>query len=181
MSADKPIQTQFTLLTRILHWLMAALLLAMLFIGAAMVTSLADYHLLVSIHRPLGIAIFLLVIVRFINRLLTTLPPFPSTMSAQERRIAHYSELLMYSLMFILPLVGWAMLSAGSYPIVLLGPLHLPPILPHNLLAYTLLRKAHTLLAYLFFFTILAHLTAVLVHTLVLRDGLLKRMLPWKS
>jgi hypothetical protein len=39
----------------------------------------------------------------------------------------------MYTLMFALPLIGWGMLSAARYPIVLYGSLHLPFILPHNL------------------------------------------------
>jgi len=38
----------------------------------------------------------------------------------------------LYTLMFVLPLAGWGMLSAGHYPIVMYGPLHLPPILPAN-------------------------------------------------
>jgi cytochrome b561 len=44
---------QFALLSRLLHWLMAALLLAMLFIGVSMVAALGSYHTLVTIHRPL--------------------------------------------------------------------------------------------------------------------------------
>ncbi len=43
--------TQFAFLSRILHWLMAAMLLAMLFIGVAMVASLGNYHRLVATHR----------------------------------------------------------------------------------------------------------------------------------
>jgi cytochrome b561 len=85
----------------------------------------------------------------------------------------------MYALMFMLPLVGWGMLSAARYPIVLYGPLHLPFILPHDVWLYAVLRKAHTVLAYLFFLIFLAHLSAVLFHTLIVRDGLLKRMVPW--
>ena len=54
MSSDRH---QFTALSRQLHWTMAAMVLTMLGVGAAMVASLADYHVLVSIHRPLGIAI----------------------------------------------------------------------------------------------------------------------------
>ena len=76
--------TQFALLSRILHWLMAAMLLAMLFIGVAMVASLGDYHKLVAIHRPLGIMILLLAAIRLVNRMFTTLPPFPPTMSPLE-------------------------------------------------------------------------------------------------
>jgi cytochrome b561 len=173
-------QAQFTVRMRILHWLMAAMVLTMLGIGVAMVASLADYHLLVSIHRPLGIAILILVVIRFVNRQFSTLPPFPATMSQQERFVAHASEILLYTLLFVLPLVGWGMLSAARYPIVLYGPLHLPPILPHSVMLYALLRKAHTVLAYLLFLAFLAHFGAVLFHTIVVRDGLFSRMAPWR-
>jgi cytochrome b561 len=170
---------QFTVLSRLLHWTMAAMVLTMLGLGVAMVASLADYHLLVSIHRPLGIAILLLVVVRFVNQLVSPPPPFPATMWRAERLAATASELLMYGFMFVLPLVGWGMLSAARYPIVLYGSLHLPYILPHNAMLYAVLRQTHTVLAYLFFLTILAHFGAVLFHTLIVRDGILKRMAPW--
>jgi cytochrome b561 len=171
---------QFTLFSRILHWTMAAMILTMLFIGVAMVASLADYHLLVSLHRPLGIAIFILVIIRYVNRRLNPPPPFLADMSSEERFVAHASEMLMYAMMFALPLIGWGMLSAARYPIVLYGPLHLPPILPHSPMLYAFLRKSHTVLAYLFFATFIAHFSAVLFHTLILRDHLIDRMVPWK-
>jgi cytochrome b561 len=170
---------QFTAFSRLLHWTMAAMILTMLCIGVTMVTSLANYHWLVSIHRPLGIAILILVVVRFVNRLLNRPPPFPATMSQTERRVATASEYTMYGLMFVLPLVGWGMLSAARYPIVLFGSLHLPFILPHDAMLYAVLREAHTILAYFFFLTFIAHFGAILFHTLIVRDGLLKRMAPW--
>ena len=170
---------QFAAFSRLLHWTMAAMVLTMLCVGVAMVVSLANYHVLVSIHRPLGIAILILVVVRFVNRLLNPPPPLPATMSRAERLAATASELTMYGLMFVLPLVGWGMLSAARYPIVLFGSLHLPFILPHNAMLYAALRKAHTVLAYTFFLTIMAHFGAILFHTFVVRDGMLKRMAPW--
>lgn len=173
--------SQFAYQSRVLHWLMAVMLLAMLFIGVTMVASLGDYHKLVAIHRPLGIMILILAVIRLINRMFTTLPPFPPTMGPWERRIASASEKLLYTLMIALPLVGWGMLSAGHYPIVMFGPVHLPPILPANPLLYAILRKTHTILAYLLFFTFLGHLSAVLFHTLVIRDRLLHRMALWSS
>src|SRR5215813_986733 len=148
---------QFAALSRLLHWTMAVMVLTMLGLGVAMVASLAHYHVLVSIHRPLGIAILILVVVRFVNRLLNRPPPFPATMSRAERVAATASELTMYGLMFVLPLVGWGMLSAARYPVVLYGSVQLPYILPHDAGLYAVLRVAHTLLAYLFFLTFLAH------------------------
>lgn len=174
-------QKQFLLRSRILHWIMAVMLLAMLFIGVAMVASLGDYHRLVAIHRPLGIMILIFAVIRVINRKFSTLPPFPPTMSKQERRMAHASEMLLYFLMFALPLVGWGMLSAGHYPIVMFGSFHLPPILPAHPMLFAILRQTHTILAYLLFFTFLAHLAAVLFHTLIVRDRLLDRMAIWPT
>jgi cytochrome b561 len=170
---------QFAMFSRLLHWTMAAMVLAMLCIGVSMVVSLANYHVLVSIHRPLGIAILILVVIRLVNRLVNRPPPFPATMSRAERLAATASELMMYALMFALPLVGWGMLSAARYPIVLFGFVHLPFILPHDAMLYAVLRMTHTILAYLFFFTFIAHFGAILFHTLVVRDGMLQRMLPW--
>jgi cytochrome b561 len=170
---------QFPVSMRFFHWLTAAMVLTMLGIGVAMVASLADYHRLVLIHRPVGILILILVVIRFVNRRFSTLPPFPATMSSQERFIAHASEMLLYTLLFVQPLVGWGMLSAARYPIVLWGGLHLFPILPHGVMLYAALRKAHTILAYLLFLTFIAHFSAVLFHTVVLRDRLFSRMAPY--
>jgi len=155
---------------------MAAMVLTMLCIGVAMVASLESYHVLVSIHRPLGIAILILVVVRFVNRFVNPPPPFPATMSRAESLVATASEYTMYGLMFVLPVVGWGMLSAAHYPIVLFGSVHLPFILPEDPMLYSVLRRAHTILAYLFFLTFVAHFGAILFHTLIVRDGILKRM-----
>jgi len=166
----------FTLLSRLLHWMMALLILAMLFIGVAMVSSLSDYHRLVAIHRPLGILLLVLVAVRLINRLLSPPPPLPAAMPAVLRLAAEASHWLLYALMFAVPVVGWAMLSAAGYPIQLVGAVYLPPILPHDRALYAILRPAHTVLAFLLFATFLAHLGAALTHALVFKDGVFRSM-----
>ena len=79
---------QFTAFSRLLHWTMAAMILTMLCIGVAMVASLNNYHVLVSIHRPLGITILILVVVRFVNRLLNPPPDFELAAHRHEFRIA---------------------------------------------------------------------------------------------
>jgi len=174
-------QQQFPGSMRFLHWLMAVAVLTMLGIGVAMVASLADYHELVSIHRPLGILILILVVIRYVNRLLHALPAFPPTVSPRERVVATASEILLYILLFLQPLVGWGMLSAARYPIVVYGPVHLFPVLPHSVMLYAFLRKTHTFLAYLLFLAFIAHFGAILFHTLVVRDRLFNRMAPWRA
>jgi len=97
-------------------------------------------------------------------------------MPAILRGAAHVSHWLLYGLMFALPLVGWGMLSAGGYPIDLVGSFHLPPILPHSTALYAILRPAHTLLAYLLFATFLVHLGAALAHAFLFKDGVFESM-----
>jgi cytochrome b561 len=167
---------RFPVVSRILHWLMAAMIVAMLFIGIGMVASLADYHWLVSIHRPLGVAILALVAVRLINRLLNPAPALPIGMPPAMRFAAHASHVLLYALMFAVPLVGWGMLSAAGDPIVLYGAFELPPILPQNDALFAALRTTHTALALLLFATFLAHLAAALLHAFVFRDGVFGSM-----
>ena len=172
---------RFTLLSRLLHWSMAAMVIAQLFIGVTMVASLSYYPLLLAIHRPLGIAILAFAVVRVLNRITHRPPAFLATMSPIERRIAAWSEYLLYALLLAQPLVGWAMLSAARNPIVLYGPIHLPGIAPHNISVFAALRLCHTILAYLLFLTFTAHMCAVLFHTFVLRDRIIDRMALWPT
>ena len=174
-------QARFPAVSRLLHWMMAPMIVAMLFIGVGMTASVsARYELLVSIHRPLGIAILLFSVIRIVNRFINPSPELPDTLPSMQRFAAKASHIVLYALMLIMPLVGWGMLSAARYPIVLYGPLRLPPILPHDLTLYAWLRDLHTVLAYLFFATFLAHFAAALYHGLIRRDGVFGAMASWR-
>jgi cytochrome b561 len=172
---------RFALPSRILHWLMAPMVIVQLLIGVTMIASLSYYPLLLAIHRPLGALILVVAVVRLANRLTHRPPPFLATMSRAERRIATWSEYLLYALLLVQPLIGWAMLSAARFPITLLGPVHLPGIAPHNIDVYAVLRECHSVFAFLLFATFTAHMCAVLFHTLVLRDRLIDRMAVWPT
>lgn len=168
---------RFPLLSRILHWGMAVLVLAMLLIGIGMVSTTSNqYHQLLTVHKTIGISILVLVAIRLINRLLNPPPPLPRDLPTWQAVMATASHWMLYTLMFVLPLVGWAMLSAGGYPIVVFGAVHLPAILPHDLAVFAVLRTAHTVLAVLLFATFLAHLGAALFHGLIRKDGVLESM-----
>jgi cytochrome b561 len=162
---------------RVLHWLMAIMVLTMLFIGVSMVSTLRPRYLtLISIHKPLGIAILALAVLRLGVRWRLGAPPLPDDLPRAQALAAKLSHVVLYALLIVMPLVGWGMLSAGGYPIVLYGSLHLPKILPHDDQLHAVLRTAHTVLAYMFFATFLLHVAAALFHGLIRRDGVFRAM-----
>jgi cytochrome b561 len=176
-----PPQVRFAAASRWLHWSMAVMIVAMLFIGVGMAASVSRrYEILLSIHRPLGLAILVLAVVRLVNRWVNPPPPLPDTLPRLQRLAARSSHYLLYALMFALPLVGWAMLSAAPYPIVIFGSLHLPPMLPQDPATYAWLRRFHTCLAYVLFATIVVHFAAAMLHGLIRRDGVFDSMAPWR-
>jgi cytochrome b561 len=161
---------------------MALMVIAMLFIGIGMVSTVKPTFLvLLSVHRPLGIAILMLAVLRLGVRWHRGAPPLPVDLPPSQVVAAKTSHLLLYALLIAMPLVGWSMLSAGGYPVVLFGPVRLPPIMPHNATLYANLRNAHTALALLLFATVIAHLCAALFHAWVRRDSVFPSMAPWTS
>lgn len=166
----------FDALARLLHWSMAVLILAMLFIGVGMVTSLSLRPLLIEVHRPLGIGLLLLGVLRLFHRWRSSPPPLPADLPALQAIAAEASHGLLYALMLAMPLLGWSMLSAGGYPIRLLGPVQLPPIAPHDPALYAWLHAAHGWLGQALFALVLLHLGAALYHAWVRRDGVFASM-----
>ncbi|SAK99311.1 type-b cytochrome [Caballeronia calidae] len=174
------INERFSPLQRALHWIMAICILAMLFIGVGMVSTVRpDYLTLVSIHKPLGVAILVLALIRLAVRITRGAPPLPADMPEPMKLAAYLSHYAFYALMIALPLLGYGMLSAADYPVVLLG-VRVPSLLPHSNSLHTMLWNAHRFLALCFFALIVVHLAAALFHALVRRDGVFHAMAPWK-
>jgi cytochrome b561 len=162
---------RFALIQRILHWLMAICILAMLFIGVGMVSTVAPKYLpLILVHKTLGVTLLILVLIRLGLRLYYGAPPLPADLPASMKLGAGLSHLVLYGLMIAMPLLGLSMLWAAAYPVVLYGGIGIPALLPQSDGAHTLLWKAHVYLGFAFFALVLLHLGAALFHALIRRD-----------
>ena len=162
---------------RVLHWIMAVLILLVLFLGVIAVSiSSADRQVLLLAHKTLGVAILALGIVRLAWAFIG---PAPAPLEGEplcRRRIAAATHFLFYALMIGMPLIGWAMLSAGGYPVAIWGGLHLPAIAPQNGELHAVLRLMHRLCGYGLYGLFALHVAAALFHALILGDGALRRM-----
>lgn len=176
VSATTAPPSHFNVTARLLHWLMAALILAMLFVGVAMMAALENRPWMVALHRPLGAAILVLALIRLANRLRHPPPPLPPDLPRWQARAAIASHWLLYALFIAMPLIGWGMLSAGGYPVEMIGSFTLPAILPQDPTLYAVLRTAHGWLAGLLFAAVLLHLAAALFHAWIRKDGVFASM-----
>src|ERR1700739_2641316 len=114
------VRQRFTPLQRLLHWLIAVCILAMLFIGVGMVSTVTPKFLpLIAIHKSLGIAILVLALIRLAVRLGYGAPALAADLPEPMKLAAHLSHYALYALMIAMPMLGWAMLSAAEYPVVL--------------------------------------------------------------
>ena len=170
---------RFTLLQRLLHWLMAACIIAMLFIGVGMVSTVRPKYLpLISTHKTLGVVLLVLVLVRLALRLYYGAPPLPADLPRPMKLAANLSHQALYGLMIVMPLLGLSMLWAADYPVVLYGGIQIPALLPQSDGLHTLLWNAHFYLGFAFFALVLLHLAAALFHALIRRDGVFETISP---
>lgn len=170
-------QTRFTPLQRVLHWVTAVCVLSMLFIGVGMVSTVTPKYLtLVSIHKPLGIAILVLMLIRLYVRVRRGAPPLPGDLPEPLKLAAHLSHYLLYILLIAMPLIGWGMLSAAAYPVRLSPGRYLPAILPQSDRLHAILWDTHFYLAFALFALILMHIAAAFFHLLVRKDGVFQTM-----
>lgn len=174
-------------ITRLLHWTMAALILFQLGLGAWManvVDDLIRQFQLTQTHKSWGFVIFVLALARIAWRLANrTRPGLPPTMPAWQVRAAAASHGLLYALMLILPLSGWAYASASPLQDLLgienevFGRFALPdPWVPGNAAVADAARAVHRWAAILLALVLAVHVAAALKHHAVDRDGVLARM-----
>ena len=171
---------RYTPPARLLHWLMAALLIGLLALGFYM----SDLPLspeklqLYSWHKWAGVTAFILLAIRLLWRATHRPPALPASMSATAQRMAHLGHLALYALMIAIPLSGWLMSSAKGFQTVYFGVLPIPDLLAKNPELGELLATLHGGLNLLLVLTVLGHAAAALKHHFVDRDDVLRRMLP---
>ncbi len=180
---------RYTAVAIFLHWAMALGILALIVIGLAMThVKLKPFDLfrLYQLHKSIGITILLAAFLRLAWRLMHKPPALPAAMPPAERKAAEATHLLLYFYLFVLPLTGWAVVSAAvlNVPTYLYGIIPWPhlPILPtlHNKKPVEhVLALTHTYLAWSLIALLVLHIGAALRHHLILRDDILTRMLPW--
>lgn len=169
-------------ISQLLHWVVALLIIAVAIIGLTMdelprgLRKIEVY----ALHKSLGLTVLALVALRLAWRLHAGTPrDIPDTPRWQSR-VAHFTHVLLYVLMFTLPLSGWLLNSAAGYPLQWFGQFNLPPLSMRSEDLRDLAEDVHEAGFYVLLALVAAHIAAAFHHHLFRRDAVLSRMLPWR-
>jgi cytochrome b561 len=108
---------------------------------------------LLTVHVVLGATILALATVRLVWRLTTPLPPWATSLTRGERRLAHWTERSLYMLMIAIPITGLLLVISDDDLLV-----------------------AHITAHLAFFVALAVHVGLVLKHQVIQHDHLLGRM-----
>lgn len=165
---------------RLLHWLVALLVLVQLVIAWTIMPHIGRNTQpvgLVAWHLGIGTAVLFFVLIRIVWRATHKAPALPTSLSAAQRFIAYLTHGLLYALLLVIPVLGWMNASARGFPVHLFGIVTLPALVDTGSKLGRSMGDIHTTLAIVFAVLIGLHILAALFHRFVLRDNILKRML----
>ena len=163
-----------------LHWTIAALLAFQISVGSALEGLGARGFALFQLHKSVGISILVLTLIRIMVRYWKPRPaPVEGGWQGTLAKAVHGG---LYLFMLGAPLTGWALVSTArvKVPTLLFGILPLPH-LPLPASAHEWAETGHALLAWIGIALFLLHVAGALRHHLLLRDGLLWRMIPVRT
>lgn len=165
---------------RWLHWLGVLLVLSVAVVGLLMVDmerGSDPRRIAYALHKSLGITVLALALLRVLARAFTRAPAAVAG-PAWQQRLAQGTHLLMYALMFAVPLSGWLLNSVAGQPLPWFGLVDIPAIAGKNPDLRKPVDTAHVWLFWTLVVLVGLHVMAVALHQWVLRDGTLARMLP---
>lgn len=174
---------RYGVVAMLFHWAMAGLIIAVAALGLYMVTlpdagfTTTKIRLIVA-HKSFGLWVLVLVVPRLLWRLAQRLPRLVAEVPAWQKVAARFVHLVFYALMLAVPLTGWLMSSAAGIPVVFLGEIVLPDLIPYNGHRFRQLMELHQGLAYAFLFFIAIHVGAAFRHHFLIKDDTLRKMLP---
>ncbi|MBN9543054.1 MAG: cytochrome b [Alphaproteobacteria bacterium] len=169
---------KYHLSLRILHWLMAILLIAMIGEGWFMIKLKSGLPLkkeLFNLHRSFGILILVLFFIRSYIRFSTYIPPLPSNISKFNNLASSIGHKLLYFFMLIAPLTGIFATSFAGYKIPFFS-FTLPKFIEKNSELSMLFHEIHAIIPYIFSALIIVHVGAALKHQFLNKIKLLQRI-----
>ncbi|WP_242140965.1 cytochrome b/b6 domain-containing protein, partial [Sphingomonas sp. TREG-RG-20F-R18-01] len=178
MTNDQQERHRYSIVARALHWLTVALVVAQFGVAWTMpeIGRGTRPTGLVAWHLSIGTTILVVIVFRLLWRLTHHVPQPPNDLPPLLQLVSRSTHYLLYGLLLMLPLMGWANASSRGWPVKLFAVLPLPQLVPEESTFGHQLGDAHMTAATLLLVLIGLHVLGALYHLLVLRDQTVQRM-----
>ncbi len=166
---------------RLIHWVMALLVLCMIPVGFLMVREGLDrsfQNFLFISHKNIGVVLLILITVRLIYRWRNPPELEPVALPKAQEFAAHATHIGLYALLVIMPLAGYVRVRAGGFPIEALDAMGIPALVPRSEALAEFAKAVHFYGAYAIAALVALHIAGAAFHGLVRRDGIFSRMWP---
>ncbi|MBI3447020.1 MAG: cytochrome b [Magnetospirillum sp.] len=170
---------RYDVVARILHWGMAAGILALWVVGH-MIDAIPKGPArteVVGLHKAIGVIMLVLAVGRLAWRLTRPAPPLPLSMPPLERLVAHAGHVALYGLMLLIPVDGILMSQSSGRDVSVFG-LVLPVLVAKNDALKEIFKGGHEMLGWVLAALLIGHIAAALRHRFLLKDDIMARMLP---
>ena len=168
--------TEYGSISKIFHWLSAAVLLIQIPLGFYLVDlDFSEKRLTIeSIHVILGLSIFYLTLLRLIYKLFNPTPSLGNNIFPGQRLIAKLNHILLYLSILVITTSGaLKKLFNGEMLDLFLFDIEIKD----NFELAEIFYDIHILSNYTFIALISLHIFAVIVHKLLFKENLLKKIL----
>ena len=172
--------TGYTGTAKALHWTIVALLIVQFIAAWTMPDIKRDTKpdTLINLHISVGVLILFVAVLRLTWRAGHPEPPPEDGLPPWQVQSARAVHWLLYTLLFVLPVLGWLNASWRGFPVIMFG-LELPKLLATRAPGGGWTGDGHALLATYGLLTLVGlHVAAALYHYFIRPDGVLQRMLP---
>ena len=176
---------RYPLVLRLIHWLVAIAVIGVLaggltlgilgFEGAKETFGLKATNAIYLYHKSFGVVILGLMVIRLVIRLFIHKPPYATPMPLVNRVASNFVHGMLYLLLLLQPVLGWAATAAGDFPIQFFGR-ELPKFVAKDEALSATLYNIHFAVGLLILILITVHITAALFHWLAVRDTVMKRI-----
>ena len=170
----------YNAIAKSLHWLIVVLLVAQFAVAWTMPDIQRDTKPvdLIAWHLSVGTFILLVMLVRLVWRMISTVPPAPANLPPLLQGVSRATHVLLYALLIVLPVLGWINANARGWTVQLFGAIPLPSLVAQGSPFGREMGDIHQLAAMVLFGAAGLHVLGALYHRFVLKDLLLQRMLP---
>lgn len=164
-------------ITRLLHWIIALLLIGLVCVGFYMTSIEHDPNSAwyFNMHKSFGLIAALLIFIRIIWRSTHKPAALPASIPHWQAIISRSIHLFLYACMLIMPMSGFIGASLGKYGVVFFGT-PLPTWISQNLALSKQLFTLHGLIAWVLVGLVVLHVLAGMKHLLINKDGVFQRM-----